>query len=187
MSQETETKTATMTKWTIDSVHSDIQFKVKHMMISTVTGNFTKFDADIEVPGEDLDQAKVQFRAEVDSITTNNAQRDAHLKGQDFFSGEKHPQVTFEKTGAKAVDNDGSWTMYGNLTMNGHTRPVQLSVEWGGVMKDPYGNVKAGVSVHGKLNRKDWGINWNAALEAGGVLVSDEVRINCEVQLVKQG
>ena len=182
-----ETTTTAPVKWTIDPMHSEVQFKVKHMMISTVTGSYQKYDADIEVVGDDLSTAKVDFRAEVDSISTNNAQRDAHLKGQDFFSGEKHPHIRFVKTGAKPVDHDGSWTLYGDLTMNGVTRPVELSVEWGGVMKDPYGNTKAGISVHGKVNRKDWGINWNAALEAGGLLVSDEVRIACEVQLVKQG
>lgn len=182
-----KTPAATGVKWTIDPAHSEIQFKVKHMMISTVTGSFGKFEADIEAPGEDLSKAKIHFRADVDSITTGNAQRDGHLKSNDFFSGEKHPQINFTSTGTKAVDGDGSWTLLGDLSMNGITKPVQLDVEWGGVMKDPYGNIKAGVSIHGKVNRKDWNINWNAALEAGGMLVSDEVRIACEVQLVKQG
>lgn len=127
----TEQATATdqLVKWTIDPAHSEIQFKVKHMMISTVTGSFTKFEADIEVPGNDLSRAKVDFRADVESITTNNAQRDTHLKSQDFFTGEKHPHIRFVKTGAKAVDNDGSWTMTGELTMNGQTHPVELAVE----------------------------------------------------------
>jgi polyisoprenoid-binding protein YceI len=174
-------------KWTIDPAHSEIQFKVKHMMISTITGSFTKFDADIEVAGDDLSTAQVEFRAEVDSITTNNSQRDAHLKGSDFFGGAAHPQVVFKLKGAESVDQDGSWKLVGDLTMNGVTKEVKLDAEWGGVMKDPYGNTKAGVSVHGKISRKDWGLNWNAALESGGVLVSDEVRIACEAQLVKQG
>ncbi len=178
---------ATGVKWTIDPAHSEIQFKVKHMMISTVTGSFGKFGADIEANGDDLSTAKIRFHADVESITTGNGQRDGHLKSTDFFSGEKHPQITFVSTGSKSVDRDGSWTLLGELSMNGITKPVQLDVEWGGVMKDPYGNTKAGVSIHGKVNRKDWGINWNAALEAGGVMVSDEVRIACEVQLVKQG
>lgn len=178
---------ATGVKWTIDPAHSEIQFKVKHMMISTVTGSFGKFGADIEANGDDLSTAKIRFHADVESITTGNGQRDGHLKSTDFFSGEKHPQIVFTSTGSKAVDGDGSWTLLGDLSMNGITKPVELDVEWGGVMKDPYGNTKAGVSIHGKVNRKDWGINWNAALEAGGVMVSDEVRIACEVQLVKQG
>lgn len=178
---------ATGVKWTIDPAHSEIQFKVKHMMISTVTGSFGKFGADIEANGDDLSTAKIRFQADVDSISTGNEKRDGHLRSTDFFSGEKHPQIVFTSTGSKAVDGDGSWTLLGDLSMNGITKPVELDVEWGGVMKDPYGNTKAGVSIHGKVNRKDWGINWNAALEAGGVMVSDEVRIACEVQLVKQG
>lgn len=187
MSEQTATPADQMVKWTIDPIHSEIQFKVRHMMVANVTGSFGKYEADIEVPGNDLSKAKVEFRADVDSIRTGNDQRDAHLKSQDFFSGDKHPQVRFVKTGAKSVDNDGSWTMNGELTMNGQTHPVKLDVEWGGVMKDPYGNTKAGVSIHGKINRKQWGINWNAALEAGGVLVSDEVRIACEVEMTRQG
>lgn len=190
MNEKNQAATAPETnlvKWTIDPAHSEIQFKVKHMMISTVTGSFGKFDADIEADGDDLSKAKIRFQADVDSISTGNEKRDGHLKTTDFFGGEKHPQILFESTGSEAVDGDGSWTLLGELSMNGITKPVGLDVEWGGVMKDPYGNTKAGVSIHGKVNRKDWNINWNTALEAGGVMVSDEVRIACEVQLVKQG
>ncbi len=187
MEMTAKPETATRVKWTIDPVHSEIEFKVKHMMISTVTGKFREFEADIEALGDDLSTAKVAFRAKVDSITTNNEQRDAHLRTQDFFNAEKNPLVTFTATRSENVDRDGSWELYGDLTMNGITKTVKLDVEWGGVMKDPYGNTKAGVSIHGKVNRRDWNINWNAALEAGGLLVSDEVRIACEVQLVKQG
>ncbi|MEO8734277.1 MAG: YceI family protein [Flavobacteriales bacterium] len=183
----TDTATAKRVKWTIDPAHSEIQFKVKHLMITTVTGSFQKFDADIEVVGDDLSTAKVEFWADANSLTTHNEQRDGHLKTADFFNSEKNPKITFTSTGAESVDRDGSWTLRGDLTMNGITKAVKLDVEWGGVIKDPYGNTKAGVSVHGKINRKDWGLNWNAALEAGGVMVSDEVRIACEVQLVKQG
>ena len=181
-----ETATAQRVKWTIDPVHSDIQFKVRHMMISTVTGSFQKFDADIEVLGDDLSTAKVEFRADADSITTNNEQRDSHLKSADFFGAADHPQVTFKMKRAESVDKDGSWTLYGDLAMNGKTKEVKLDVEWGGVMKDPYGNTKAGVSVHGK-STKVIGLNCTHARVRGGVLVSDEVRIACEVQLVKQG
>ena len=173
--------------WTIDPAHSEIQFKVKHLMITTVTGSFQKFDAEIAAPGDDLSKARVTFRADVASLTTGSEQRDAHLKSPDFFDMANHPQVIFTSTRAESVDNDGSWTLVGDLTINGITKPITLSVEWGGVSKDPWGNTKAGVSIHGKLNRKDWNLNWNAALEAGGMLVSDEVRIACEVQLVKQG
>lgn len=157
------------------------------MMITTITGSFEKFGADIEAQGEDLNTAKVEFWAHADSITTNNAQRDGHLKSVEFFDAAKHPKVTFSATRSESVDHDGSWTLYGDLSTNGIAKPVKFALEWGGVMKDPYGNTKAGVSIHGKINRKDWGVNWNTALGSGGVLVSDEVRIACEVQLVKQG
>ena len=182
-----ETATSKRVKWTIDPVHSEIQFKVKHMMITTITGSFQEFGADIEVVGDDLSTAEVEFWADADSITTHNKQRDAHLNTADFFNSEKNPKITFTATKTESVDHDGSWTLYGDLSMNGITKHVKLAVEWGGVMKDPYGNTKAGVSIHGKINRKDWGLKWNTALESGGVLVSDEVRIACEVQLVKQG
>lgn len=190
MSTQTATPAATagtLTAWSIDPAHSEIQFKVKHLMITTVTGSFQKFEAEIAAPGDDLSKARVTFRADVASVTTGNEQRDAHLKSPDFFDIANHPQLVFTSKRAENVDNDGSWTLHGELTINGITKPIALSVEWGGVMKDPWGNTKAGVSIHGKLNRKDWNLNWNAALEAGGMLVSDEVRIACEVQLVKQG
>lgn len=185
--EATRTSPVERVKWTIDPVHSDVQFKVKHLMISTVTGDFREYHADIEVAGDDLSTAKVVFTADINSITTHNDQRDAHLRSTDFFSGEKHPKLTFTATGAESVDHDGSWTLWGDLSMNGITKGVTLDVEWGGVIKDPYGNTKAGVSIHGKINRRDWNINWNAALEAGGMMLSDDVRIACEVQLVKQG
>lgn len=176
-----------MTKWTIDPAHSEIQFKVKHLMITTVTGSFQHFGADIEAEHDDLSAAKVEFWAETASVTTGNAQRDGHLKSADFFDVEKFPRLTFTAVRTENVDRDGSWELYGDLTIKGITKPVKLDVEWGGVTKDPWGNTKAGVSVHGKFDRKQWGLEWNAALEGGGVLVSDEVRISCEVQLVKQG
>ncbi len=179
--------TTTMTKWTIDPAHSEIQFKVKHLMITTVTGSFQKFDADIDADGDDLNKAKVRFTADIASVTTGNEQRDGHLKSADFFDAEKFPQLVFESTASEDVDHDGSWTLRGNLTIKGVTKPVSLSVEWGGVQRDPWGNTKAGVSINGKIDRKEWGLNWNSALESGGVLVSDDVRIAIEAQLVKQG
>jgi len=182
-----ETATATKTQWTIDPVHSDIQFKVKHLMITTVTGTFQEFGADIAVEGDDLSKASVHFWANAASVTTGNAQRDAHLKSPDFFDTEKCPKIEFKATGAKDVDHDGSWTLLGDLTINGITKPIALDVEWGGVMRDPWGNTKAGLTINGKIDRKQWNLNWNTALEAGGVLVSDEVRISCAVQLTKQG
>jgi polyisoprenoid-binding protein YceI len=182
-----KTATTNLTTWTIDPAHSEIQFKVKHLMITTVTGSFQKFDADITAPGDDLSKAKVTFRAETASITTGSEQRDGHLKSAEFFDTAKHPQIIFTSTKAEDVDHDGSWTLNGDLSINGITNPVKLDVEFGGVMKDPWGNTKAGLTINGKIDRKAWGMGFNAALEAGGVLVSDEVRIACEVQLVKQG
>lgn len=176
-----------LVKWTVDPAHSEIQFKVKHLMITNVTGSFQRFDADIEAPGDDLSKARVVFRVEAASVTTGNPDRDKHLHSPDFFDTANHPHIIFTSVRAEDVDHDGSWTLIGDLTINGITNPIKLDVEWGGVTKDPWGNTKAGVSINGKLDRSKWKLNWNAALEAGGVLVSAEVRISCEVQLVKQG
>lgn len=182
-----ETATAVKTKWTIDPAHSEIHFKVKHLMITSVTGSFLEFGGDILAEGDDLSKAEIDFWMEAASVTTGSPDRDKHLKSPDFFDTVAHPRITFKKTGAQDVDHDGSWVLLGDLTINGISRPVKLDVEWGGVMRDPWGNTKAGVTINGRIDRKDWNLNWNSALEAGGVLVSDDVRISCEVQLVKQG
>mgnify|MGYP001417920460 CR=1 FL=1 len=181
------TASNTITKWTIDPAHSEIQFKVKHLMITTVTGSFQKFEAEITAPGDDLSKARVTLKAEAASVTTGSEQRDGHLKSADFFDTANHPHIIFTSTKAEDVDHDGSWTLHGDLSINGIVKPVKLDVEFGGVMKDPWGNTKAGITINGKIDRKQWGLVWNAALEAGGMLVSDEVRIACEVQLVQQG
>lgn len=187
MTEQATPQVDQMVKWDLDHAHTEIQFKVKHMMVTTVTGVFRKFDAVVEIPGNNLADAKIEFHADVDSISTNNDQRDGHLKSTDFFSGEKHPQLTFVKTGARKVDDEGNWVLTGDLTMNGVTRSVDLDVEWGGTAKDGEGKLHAGASITGKINRKDWNINWNVALEAGGVLVGETVRIACNVEMVKQG
>ncbi len=174
------------TKWILDPVHSEIAFKVKHLMITNVKGVFKEYGASIYTTGEDFMTSEIDFWLDPASIDTGVADRDAHLKSADFLDVENHKQITFTGDSYEAVDNDGSYTLYGNLTIKGITKQVKLDVEFGGVMKDPWGNEKAGFAINGKINRKDWGLNWNAALEAGGVLVSDEVRISCEVQLVKQ-
>jgi polyisoprenoid-binding protein YceI len=173
------------TKWTIDPSHSEIQFKVKHMMITTVTGSFKEFSSEVETQGDDFSTAKIKFQAATSSVFTNSDQRDQHLRSADFFDVEKYPELKFESTSLEKVD-DESFTLNGNLTIRDITKPVKLDVEVGGIGKDPWGNLKAGFSLTGKINRKDWGLNWNAALEAGGVLVSDDVRIFCEVQYSKQ-
>ncbi len=180
-----ETATQTTTTWAIDPSHSEIQFKVKHLMISTVTGSFKEFGADAELEGDDLNNARVSFWANTASIFTNDEQRDGNLRGGDFFESSKFPKLHFRST---RIEGSGdSWKLTGELTIKEVTRPVTLDVEWGGVARDPWGHTKAGLQLSGRIDRKAWGLNWNAALEAGGVLVSDEVRIQAEVQLVKQG
>jgi len=171
------------TKWAIDPTHSEITFKVKHLMISNVKGEFRTFQANID--GEDFTNSTISANIDANSISTNNNDRDAHLKSPDFFEVEKYPEITFVSTSLKKVD-DNEYELVGNLTMKGITKEIKLNTEFGGFMKDPYGNEKAGFSINGKLNRKDFGLNWNAALEAGGVMVGNEIKINAEVQFVKQ-
>ena len=180
-----ETATATTTKWAIDPSHSEIQFKVKHLMISTVTGSFKEFGADVELEGDDLNNAQVSFWANTASIFTNDEKRDAHLRSGDFFESEKFPKLSFKST--RIVGKGSTWKVTGDLTIKDVTKSVTLDVEWSGQAKDPWGNTKAGLNLSAKLDRKEFGLTWNAALEAGGVLVSDEVRILAEVQLAKQG
>lgn len=178
-------ETVTKTKWSIDPTHSGILFKVKHLMITNVKGEFRSFEGSISSGGNGFDNAKVNVTIDASSIFTNNTDRDAHLQSADFFDVENHKELSFESTSLKKLD-DENYELKGLLTIKGVSKEVKLDVEFGGLVKDPYGNEKAGFSVSGKINRKDWGLNWNAALEAGGVMVSDEVRINAEVQFVKQ-
>jgi polyisoprenoid-binding protein YceI len=173
-------------KWVVDPTHSEIQFKVKHLMITNVTGSFNIFTVDAQTEDEDFTKAKISFTAEAASVSTGNEQRDGHLKSADFFDAEKFPQLKFTATKYESVDNDGSYELYGNLTIKDVTKPIKLAVEFGGVVKDPYGNTKAGFTINGKINRKDYGLTWSAVTEAGGVVVSDEVKINCEIQLIEQ-
>jgi polyisoprenoid-binding protein YceI len=172
--------------WVLDPTHSEVHFKIKHLMITNVTGSFDMFTISAKTENEDFTKAKISFTAEVNSISTNNEQRDGHLKSADFFDAEKFPQVKFEATKAEPIDNDGSFDLYGNLTIKDVTKNVKLAVEFGGVVKDPYGNTKAGFTINGKINRKDFGLTWNAVTEAGGVVVSEEVRIAAEIQLIEQ-
>jgi polyisoprenoid-binding protein YceI len=173
------------TKWTLDPAHSELKFKVKHMMISNVTGNFKKFNVEANTDEDDFTKAKINVTADLNSIDTNNEQRDTHLKSADFFETDKHPEAKFESTSV-SKKHDDVYEVKGNLTIRGTTKPVTLNAEFGGIGKDPYGNIKAGFTVEGKINRKDFGLTWNAPLEAGGVLVGDELKIQSEIQLVKQ-
>ncbi len=171
------------TKWVLDPTHSELLFKVKHLMITNVKGEFRTFSAEID--GEDFTKAPISVTIDSASIFTNNEDRDNHLKSADFFDVENHKELTFRSTSLKKVDDD-EYKLSGMLTIKGVSKEVVLDVEFGGTNKDPWGNEKAGFSLSGKINRKEWGLNWNAALESGGVLVSEEVKIQGEVQFVKQ-
>jgi polyisoprenoid-binding protein YceI len=173
------------TKWILDPSHSEVEFKVKHMMISNVSGKFTKFDASVETEGEDFMTAKVNFSAEVNSISTGADQRDEHLRGADFFEAGKYPQMIFTTTKYENVDNDGSYEVYGDLTIHGVTKTIKLDAEFGGVIKDPWGNTRAGITVSGKINRKDFGLTWHGVTETGSLIVSEEVRIHVGLEFVK--
>lgn len=175
---------ANLTTWAFDPTHSELTFKVKHLMITNVKGEFRNYQATLASDGENFGGATAGATIEVGSIYTNNDDRDGHLKSGDFFDAEQFPQITFESTKFEKIDaEEGKLT--GNLTIKGVTKEVTLDVEFGGISKDPWGNVKAGFSVNGKINRNDFNLGWNAALETGGVLVSEEVKIAAEIQFVK--
>jgi polyisoprenoid-binding protein YceI len=181
-----ETTEKVTTKWGIDPMHSEIGFKVKHLMFTNVRGSFKEYEANIVTTGDDFMTAEIDFWLNPASITTGDEKRDGHLKSGDFFDVENFKEINFVGNTYEKVDNDGSYNLYGDLTIKGIKKQVKLQVEFGGVIKDPWGNEKAVFNINGKINRKDWGLNWNAALETGGVLVSEDVWINCEIQLAKQ-
>jgi polyisoprenoid-binding protein YceI len=171
------------TKWIIDPTHSEVAFKVKHLVISTVTGYFRKFEGTAESASEDFNGASVTFSLDVNSIDTNQSDRDQHLKSADFFDTASFPSIAFA---GKLVNNGGEYQLQGDLTLKGITQQVTLDVTYGGTVADPYGQTKAGFEIEGKLNRKDFGLTWSAITEAGSVVVSDQVRLQLSVQLVKQ-
>ena len=173
------------TKWKVDPAHSEIQFKVKHLMITTVTGYFKSFDLEVETEGHDFRQAKkILFTADVNSIETNNGQRDTHLKSPDFFDAATHKEIKFE--GKKFEPAGADFRLTGDLTIRDVTKPVTVKVEYGGIVVDPYGQTKAGFTIEGKISRKEFGLVWSAVTEAGQVVVADEIKIHCEIQLIKQ-
>lgn len=171
------------TKWIIDPTHSEVVFKVKHLVISTVTGYFRKFEGQAESISDDFSGATVAFSLDVNSIDTNQSDRDQHLKAADFFDTASFPSITFS---GKIVNHGGEYQLQGDLTLRGITQQVTLDVTYGGTVADPYGQTKAGFEIEGKLNRKDFGLTWSAITEAGSVVVSDQVRLQLSVQLVKQ-
>lgn len=171
-------------KWALDPTHSELQFKVKHLMITTVTGNIKSFGAELTSEGDDFTNADISFSGDINSIDTSNADRDQHLKSGDFFDAEKYPALTFK---SDSVEKDGEdYIVKGNLTIKDVTKPVKLTAEFGGIATDPWGNTKAGFALSGKINRTEFGLTWNAALETGGVMVSEDVKILGELQFVKQ-
>ena len=172
------------TTWTLEPSHSELQFKIRHLMISNVTGSFNKIEGNVETEGDDLSTAKVDLTIDVDSISTNNEQRDGHLKSPDFFDVATFPKIKFESTSFQKV-SDEAYKLHGNLTMHGVTHPVSLDAEYGGTIKDPYGYTRAGFTIEGKLNRKDWGLSWNGATEAGGLVLGEDVKIHSNIEFVK--
>lgn len=173
-------ETAIKTKWNVDTSHSEVGFKVKHMMISTVKGAFEKFDAFAETESDDFKNAKFEFSAQVNSINTKNDDRDTHLKSEDFFNAEKYPKLTFTSTSF-----DGN-NIVGDLTIKDVTKEVTLNTDFNGVAVDPYGQTKAGFEISGKIKRKDFGLSWNAVTEAGSIVVSDTIQFAIDLQFIKQ-
>lgn len=173
-------ETAVNTNWKIDPTHSEIEFKVKHMMISTVTGSFTDFDATVEADKENFEDAKFSFNTKIDSINTKNGDRDTHLKSEDFFNAEKYPTLSFK---SKSFDGE---KMVGDLTIKNVTKEVVLNVDFNGIAVDPYGQTKAGFEAEGTISRKDFDLSWNAVTEAGSIVVSDKVKLIANLQFTKQ-
>lgn len=173
------------TTWVIDPTHSEIAFKVKHLMISNVKGSFSEFSGQLVTDDNDFSTAEISFQINPATINTGVADRDGHLKSADFFDVANFKEITFT-SGKLSKTGDDEFELTGNLTIKGVSNSVKLNVEFGGLMTDPWGNEKAGFTITGKLNRKDFGLTWNAALEAGGVLVGEEIKINIDVELLKQ-
>ncbi len=181
--KKTSTATATKTKWSIDQVHSEIGFKVRHLMIAYARGTFKSFDASIYTEGKDFLTAEIDLWIDTTTIYTGNANRDEHLRSAEFFDVEHHPQITFTSSTIAAADNGGNHELWGELTIKGITKNVRLFVQFGGISIDPWSNEKAGFTITGYLNRSEWGLVWNTALGEGGLMVSDEVQVTCEVEL----
>jgi polyisoprenoid-binding protein YceI len=174
-----------MTTYKIDQDHSDIMFKVKHLMISTVSGLFKKFDATFDIDEKDLTNATASFEADISSIDTKNEQRDAHLKSDDFFNAENYPKMIFKSTRIEKIGDD-EYKLVGDLTIRDVTKPVELNVQYNGEIVDPWGNERLGFEITGKVNRREFGLRWSAVTEAGGVVVADDVKLQLNVEMVKQ-
>lgn len=170
------------TKWTFDNAHTELGFKIKHLMISHIKGHFTEYKGSIYTTGDDFTTAEIDVWINPDSLVTKDEKRDAHLKSADFFDTEHHKEISFVSDTFEKTDDD-NFEMWGTLSIKGIAKKIKLNVEYGGLIRDPWGADKAGFTITGKINRKDWGLVWNTALESGGVLVGDTVHIICEVEL----
>ena len=177
-------ETITNTLWNIDTTHSEIQFKVKHLVISTVTGKFNSFDAQVETEGDSFDGANIRFNADIDSISTGVEDRDNHLKSEDFFNASEYPKLRFESTSFEKTGEE-TYKLTGNLTIRDITKEVTLDVVHGGTVGDPYGQTKAGFEINGEINRKEFGLSWSAVTEAGNLVVGDTVKLSMNVQVVQ--
>jgi polyisoprenoid-binding protein YceI len=173
------------TKWILDPTHSELGFKIKHLMITNVSGSFKDFQVVVDTKNEDFSTAQILATIEMASIFTNNTQRDEHLRNSDFFSVSEFPQLTFKSTGVEIIDGE-NFEVTGDLTMKGITKPVTLNVEYSGVTKDPWGGERVGFVVTGKIKRSEWGVSFNGLLESGGMMLGEEVKLHSEIQLVKQ-
>ena len=172
--------------WVIDPTHSELQFKIRHLMITNVTGSFSLFGADIHTEEDDFTKGNISFTADVNSVSTRNEPRDEHLKSADFFDAAQFPTITFVGTKAENIKADGSYDLHGDITIKGITKNIVVAVEFGGVAKDALGVTKAGFTINGKISRKEFGLTWSDVTDAGGIIVSDEVKIISEIQLIEQ-
>jgi polyisoprenoid-binding protein YceI len=171
--------------WNFDASHSSVRFAVDHMVVSEVEGKFTTFEGTVESATEDFSDAKINFKIDVNSVDTDNAKRDGHLKNEDFFDVTKHPEMTFESISVEKI-KEGKYNLIGNLTLHGITKEITLKMSYGGTVKDPWGNTRAGLKVTGSLNRTDFGLKYNSTLEAGGLMLGEEVELSCKMELVKK-
>ena len=178
-------ETQTATKWAIDPMHSEVQFKVKHLVISTVSGFFKSFEGTVESEGDNFEHAKIDFSIDIDSIDTKQTQRDEHLKSAEFFDAATYPHIKFHSTGFKKIGDD-DYELTGDLTIKDVTKQVKLEVEFGGSADDFYGNTKAGFEITGKINRKEFGLTWDGITEAGSVVVGEDIKLTINAQLLKQ-
>ncbi len=175
---------ANTTTWAIDPMHSQVQFKIKHLVISTVTGSFRKFEGKAIIEGDDFTDAKINVKIDVKSIDTGQSHRDEHLQGGDFFGSETYPEISFQSA-SFTKENEDNYKMTGNLTIKGVTKPVELNIEYGGSEKDKFGHLKHGFEVTGKINRRDFGMTYNSITEAGGLTLGEEIKLVASIQIAQ--